>query len=68
LLVLSIIDESCLSKLTKYQKEFFEKQPLLFEPNNVFRFDLIEYQEKLKKIYQTMKRDSQTGITIDYYL
>ena len=52
----------------KYQKEFFEKQPLLFEPNHVFRFDLIKYQEKLKKIYQTMKRDSQTGITIEYYL
>ncbi len=52
----------------KYQKEFFEKQPLLFEPNHVFRFGLIEYQEKLKKIYQTMKRDSQTGITIEYYL
>ena len=32
----------------KYQKEFFEKQPLLFEPNHVFRFGLITYQEKLK--------------------
>ena len=52
----------------KYQKEFFEKQPLLFEPNHVFRFGLTEYQEKLKKIYQTMKRDSRTGIKIEYYL
>jgi hypothetical protein len=52
----------------KYQKEFFERQPLLFEPNHVFRFGLIEYQEKLKKKYQTTKRDSQTGITIEYYI
>ena len=52
----------------KYQTEFFKKQPLLFEPNHVFRFGLTEYQEKLKKIYQTMKRDSRTGITIKYYL
>ena len=52
----------------KYQTEFFKKQPLLFEPNHVFRFGLTEYQEKLKEIYQTMKRDSKTGITIKYYL
>jgi len=52
----------------KYQTEFFKKQPLLFEPNHVFRFGLTEYQEKLKKIYHTKKRDSRTGITIEYYL
>lgn len=39
----------------KLQTEFFNRQPLLFEPDHALNFFLLDYQEKLKKIYQKGK-------------
>jgi len=39
----------------KLQTEFFKRQPQLFEPDHALNFFLLDYQEKLKKIYQKGK-------------
>ncbi len=44
----------------KFKNLFFERQPMLFEPNHVFNFGLDKYQEKLKKIY-TQRKKQQSG-------
>ena len=43
--------------------EFCKKQPLLFEPDHVFNFRLLGYQEKLKVDYQRRRRGAaQTAV------
>ena len=43
-------------KLEKqFQTEFFKRQPQLVEPDLALDFFLLDYQEKLKKIYQKGK-------------
>jgi hypothetical protein len=50
-----------------FQKAFLDRQPMLFEPPLVFRFGLTEYQQILKKIYQTHKKAITTGWKLTYY-
>ena len=40
-------------KESRLKEEFLSKQPLLFEPEHVFNFRLVSYQEQLKKEYQS---------------
>jgi len=40
--------------------EFWPRQALLFEPNHVFNFGLIDYQETLKPRYQSDRRPLTT--------
>ena len=37
---------------------FFKRQPMLFEPDNAINFNLLTYQEKLKKQYQKARRQN----------
>ena len=46
-------------KEEKLKKEFYLKQPLLFEPEHVFDFRLVSYQELLKKEYQNQRKQSR---------
>lgn len=39
----------------KLVSEFLAKKPLLFEPDHVFNFNLLSYQERLKSVYQKMR-------------
>ncbi len=39
----------------KLVSEFLAKQPLLFEPDHVFNFNLLSYQERLKSVYRKMR-------------
>jgi hypothetical protein len=38
---------------TEFLRLFWKNQPKLFEPNHLFSFGLFQYQEKLKKEYQS---------------
>lgn len=40
------------------QAQFFKRQPMLFEPDNAINFNLLAYQEKLKKRYQKVRREN----------
>lgn len=40
----------------KLVEQFLERQPYLFEPDNVFNFRLVGYQEKVKLKYQERKK------------
>jgi tetratricopeptide (TPR) repeat protein len=42
----------------EYLQQFWIKQPMLFEPYHVFNFGLDEYQEKLKRIYRSRRKES----------
>lgn len=43
----------------KLQKSFLKKQPLLLEPEIVIHFNLLQYQERLKKLYRDGKRKNR---------
>ncbi len=46
-------------KETELLTQFFEKQPLLFEPNHCFYFNFVDYQEILKREYQRKRQDGR---------
>ena len=39
--------------------QFFDRQPMLFEPDNAINFNLLRYQEKLKESYQQSREGSR---------